>query len=345
MRVVAMLSCLALIGGCGYDGSPTYPRSPSVELTLSSREAMTSAGETRAVAAVVKDANQRVVPSPSLTWTSSAPAVAVVTGTAAGATITAVDDGTATISATDGLAVGTITVTVHRALASVVLTTPALDVPYGSTMQLTATAFDARQNALTGPVTFTYSSSNPGAIMVSAGGELTPLFQLPLNRVSTITATLTWDGVTASDFKAIVASSPANPDYGAVMRGDFVLPARVPTTGAGVAFLFVHEARIDYIITWSALSGPATDVHVHAPGSAGDLAGVLVDLAPRGQGATFGTLIGSITAADIRPQGGQPPISLDSLITLLGDHSAYVDVHTAAFSGGEIRGQFVGPLR
>jgi len=39
------------------------------------------------------------------------------------------------------------------------------------------------------------------------------------------------------------------------------------------------------------------------------------------------------------PIPGQPPISLDSLYTLMGSGNAYVNVHTTAFTSGEIRGQ------
>lgn len=100
-----------------------------------------------------------------------------------------------------------------------------------------------------------------------------------------------------------------------------------------------------YTITWSALSGPSASAHVHGPGSATDVAGELVDFAPTGQTTNFGSMTRSITAADIRSQGGQPAIPLDSLVKLLGNGNAYLDVHTNAHVDGEIRGQVVGTFR
>ena len=47
---------------------------------------------------------------------------------------------------------------------------------------------------------------------------------------------------------------------------------------------------------------------------------------------------GSFAATDIRPQGGTPVMSLDSLVTLVGRGFIYVDLHTAGFRDGELRG-------
>ena len=69
------------------------------------------------------------------------------------------------------------------------------------------------------------------------------------------------------------------------------------------------------------------------------MADVLVDLSPENQTNTNGTLSGTLSATDIHPQGGRPAISLDSLVTLMGTPGmAYVDMHTAFFPDGAIRG-------
>lgn len=75
MRPITYLLCSALIlCGCGYDSRGTlYPSAdPSVTLTVSSTGVMTSAGDTLSVTAVVRNADQTVVPSPALAWSSSA---------------------------------------------------------------------------------------------------------------------------------------------------------------------------------------------------------------------------------------------------------------------------------
>ena len=44
---------------------------------------------------------------------------------------------------------------------------------------------------------------------------------------------------------------------------------------------------------------------------------------------------------DIVGQGGQPPITLDSLLALMRAGKTYVNVHTQQYGAGEIRGQLV----
>jgi uncharacterized protein YjdB len=209
---IALLSTVFALSlsGCGYDNDTGVSPNgaTSVTLTISSEAVMTSAGDTRSVTAVVKDADQQVVPSPSLTWTSNAPAVATVAGAGETATITAVGDGVATISAKIGAVKGTVVVTVRRTLVSVKLASPVPVLTLGSSVQLVATALDARENAIPGLTGFTYASSNPNLLMVSPSGLVTALFGFSETLLATITATLTRDGVTASASTSITAAVP-----------------------------------------------------------------------------------------------------------------------------------------
>jgi CHRD domain/Bacterial Ig-like domain (group 2) len=342
MRPITYLLCSALIVcGCGYDSRGTlYPSAdPSVTLTPSSTDVMTSAGDTLFVSALVKNADQEVANAPTLSWSSSAPSVATVSDTGGTVTVTAVGDGTATITASSESAVGTVTVVVHRKVASITVSIPALVLVYGTTLQATATALDARNHPMDNVTGFTFSSSEPATVTVSPGGVLTPVFQFNENRTASITATLAKDGATSSGSRLIRVGAPVTFDIVALMLSEYEVPTRTPTDGAGVAYFSVEGNRVNYTVTWSGLSGPATAVHIHGPGSEADVAGVLVDLAVTGQTTNYGTAKGSFSAADIHPAAGQPAISVDSLVTLLGSRHAYVDVHTAAYAGGEIRGQ------
>jgi hypothetical protein len=342
---MAVLSTLFVLYGCSDDDTGVSPDgATAVALTISSGDVMTSAGDTRSVTAVVNGADQQVITAPSLTWRSNAPTVATVAGTGETATITAVGDGVATISATSGAAKGTVTVTVRRTLVSVQLVSPVPVVTLGSSVQLVATALDARQNVIPVTTGFTYTSSNPTGLMVSPTGLVTALFTFSAP-TATITATLTKDGVTASGNTQIAAAVSLTFDYAGLMLSEYVKPTSVPTLGTGVGYFARDGAKLTYTITWSALSGPATVAHLHGSGDATQVAGTLVDFVPSAQSTNFGTVTGSFTAADIRGQGGRPPISLDSLITLLGTGHAYMDVHTAGFPDGEIRGQLFGPFR
>jgi len=63
-----------------------------------------------------------------------------------------------------------------------------------------------------------------------------------------------------------------------------------------------------------------------------------VDLPLGTQTTSNAVLTGSFSATDIRPQGGRPAVSLDSLVTLIERGFVYVDLHTRAFVDGELRG-------
>jgi hypothetical protein len=310
-----------------------------VTLTTSPADVMTSAGDTLIVSAEVRNGDQTVDPSPKLVWRSSNQSVAIVSDTGGRGTIIAVGDGTATISATSESGMGTINVVVHRKVASIDIAFPSSVLVYGTTMQLTATARDARHNPINGVTGFTYDSSDPATIVVSPDRVLTPVFQYNQPRVVMISATATRDGVTTSATRAVRVGAPATYDVGALMLSEYELPTRTPTNGAGVAYFINEGNRVSYTITWSGLSGPSLGAHIHGPGSGTEVGDILVDLPAVGQKTNYGSATGSIAAPNIHSQNGQPPISLDSLITLLGNRRAYVDVHTAAYFGGDIRGQ------
>jgi hypothetical protein len=73
--------------------------------------------------------------------------------------------------------------------------------------------------------------------------------------------------------------------------------------------------------TYSDLSGPATAAHFHGPAAAGKNAGVMVPISP-----STSPLDGSATLNEAQAKA-------------LMDGDLYVNVHTAANKGGEIRGQ------
>ena len=78
--------------------------------------------------------------------------------------------------------------------------------------------------------------------------------------------------------------------------------------------------------------------HIHGPAPVGVNAPIRVDLFPTQMGAMFtgtGTLARGVTRA---PRAG---VDLDSVMVLLRNGNAYVNVHTVANPGGELRGQIV----
>ena len=112
--VAAMLLLLLPIVGCG-DEEVVEPQSvlvpTSVEITPDAVELLSSGAKT-GFNAVVRDQNGKPMPNASVTWTGSDPAVFTVEASGPVATVTAVANGMATLTATAGQASATASVTV-----------------------------------------------------------------------------------------------------------------------------------------------------------------------------------------------------------------------------------------
>jgi hypothetical protein len=105
-----------------------------------------------------------------------------------------------------------------------------------------------------------------------------------------------------------------------------VLP--VATVGTGVGDLFVNTAtgEISGVFEFSGLTTPTTAGHIHN-GAAGVNGPIIVPLIG-GVGVTEGSM--SVPAGTVLP-----PAQLDALMS----DGLYVNIHTSANPGGEIRGQ------
>ena len=103
----------------------------------------------------------------------------------------------------------------------------------------------------------------------------------------------------------------------------------VPTnasTGTGYARIVVNESAltVSWTVVFNGLSGNQTGSHIHAPAAIGANTGVAINFPAIG--GTSGTITGNgtITATQIAQ---------------IRVHQGYVNIHSAAFTGGEIRGQ------
>ncbi len=132
-----------------------------------------------------------------------------------------------------------------------------------------------------------------------------------------------------------VRPAPAAPQairYEAQMNGASETPPNT-STATGTATFVLDGNRLRYTVTVLGLSGPATMAHIHvgAKGASGPPAyGFEI------KKVAAGTLAeGYIDLSKEVSKG----VSGDSLKTLLANGNAYVNVHTAAHPGGEVRGQ------
>jgi hypothetical protein len=109
----------------------------------------------------------------------------------------------------------------------------------------------------------------------------------------------------------------------------------------------IDDAAIEYTLSYTGLEGGATlFAHIHFARD-GVNGGVMVFLCNGGPvpkpvcPTVSGTVMGVITPADVIGPAGQgvEPLNFADLIRALRTGTAYANVHTTRFPGGEIRGQ------
>lgn len=149
----------------------------------------------------------------------------------------------------------------------------------------------------------------------------------------------------------LLAATPASADrpiFFTALSGFEEVPSVVTgARGTFIAFLVGDELR--YQISWRNLEGGdpagAVGAHIHI-GQKGANGNIMVFMCggplPACSG-TSGSASGTITAADVGNFGsaaqGVGPGEFDDFLTALRAGTAYVNLHTPDFPGGEIRGQ------
>lgn len=121
------------------------------------------------------------------------------------------------------------------------------------------------------------------------------------------------------------STPPGGVTYAAHLTGKDEVP---PTSSAGVGdgkFTYDSATKmLSWNVTFSGLTGPATAGHIHGPALAGANAGVVISFdVPK---AASGTITGSKALTDAQ-------------LADLNSGRYYVNIHTEANKGGEIRGQ------
>jgi hypothetical protein len=150
-------------------------------------------------------------------------------------------------------------------------------------------------------------------------------------------------GIAAAATIAFVAVScgsdttaPVNKRYIANLSPANEVPAKT-TTGTGVVTFVDLGNEIDWTMTLTNMQNVRFS-HIHAPGAAGVNAPVIINLFMPNFPPETGTLNGEVAHGSIT-NANNSAVSLDSLRVLFNNGNAYVNVHTAANLGGEIRDQ------
>jgi hypothetical protein len=121
------------------------------------------------------------------------------------------------------------------------------------------------------------------------------------------------------------AANAATEKFMAALTGPMEVPATDSKgTGTMTATLDTATKMLDYSVTYSGLTGPATAAHFHGPAAPGANAGPVVPVPPAGMMAMM--MHGTATLTDAQ-------------IADLTAGKWYFNIHTAAHPGGEVRGQ------
>jgi hypothetical protein len=129
----------------------------------------------------------------------------------------------------------------------------------------------------------------------------------------------------------------------AALTGAEETPAPGVLTGAaGTAQVTLDTVNKSVTVELQVLNLPSASTagHIHV-GPRGLAGPVVIDFAfPSGRTGDFGLLF-RLTSRDFRPRPEIGIVTIDDAIQAIAAGNAYVNVHTTAFPGGEIRGQLV----
>jgi len=303
-------------------------------LTLTPASPSVGIGGTVALQASARDAKGNTIASASgYTFTTAAASTAIVssaglvTGIVPGATVI-----TASLTRDGTTATATAAVTVTPPAAAAV--TAEVTTPNFNFVAPTVTV------AVGGTVTWTIGSVAHNVSFTAATGAPTNIATTSAtstSRTFTTVGTFPYNCTLHSGMTGTVVV--AAPSFMALLNAANERPAPSSSTGSGAAAITVNGSTVNYIVAYQGITGPPTGLHIHSPGGVNATAAVSVDLLTTPQTATSGVLTGTFNAASIRTTG----VSLDSMLVLLRNGNAYVNVHTGTFPGGEIRGQVTTP--
>ena len=103
-----------------------------------------------------------------------------------------------------------------------------------------------------------------------------------------------------------------------------VPPAKSQAKGELTGTYDPSTKMLDFTVTYSGLTGPATMAHLHAPAPTGKNAGIEIPM----KGALESPIKGEYTLTDEQAKN-------------LTDGDTYFNIHTQANGGGELRGQML----
>jgi VCBS repeat-containing protein len=122
-------------------------------------------------------------------------------------------------------------------------------------------------------------------------------------------------------------TTPSRRLFTAMLNGLNEVPSN-SSQGMGAAKFVLDGLNLQYSVNYSRLSGFPTAAHLHGPAPAGVTAGVLVGLTLQANPGPEGFFTGNVDLTS-------------SQVANLENGQVYINIHTASFPDGEIRGQLI----
>ncbi|MFN3590644.1 MAG: CHRD domain-containing protein [Thermaurantiacus sp.] len=143
----------------------------------------------------------------------------------------------------------------------------------------------------------------------------------------------------------LAAPAFAAKQFGATLTGaQEVPPVDTPASGSGL--IVISGSMMNVSVTFANLTTPLSVGHIHCCAPIGQNAGVAVDFMnlPAVQTGSFDRSFNLLdaatyTASFFNASGGTAELARDRLLGAFNDGTAYFNLHTPQFPGGEIRGQ------
>ena len=163
----------------------------------------------------------------------------------------------------------------------------------------------------------------PRSILVSATNRVHSLRRAALGTLAGLSLALV---MSSNAIAGPTPTPPCDPNtFKATLTGSQEVPPNdSEATGTGVVALNDYQTMIEVTVNFSGLSGNASAAHIHGPALPGVSAPVLIGF-PNFPATTSGTYTNTFA---ITPEQ----------VSWLNDGLLYINIHTAMFPSGEIRG-------
>jgi uncharacterized protein YjdB len=231
---MALVMAIAVVvaSACEMTRSLTNRPTTSVaSVTITPDSASPIEGESLQLLAITKDSAGNQLSGRTVTWASSATAVATISSSGV---VTAVAAGTAMITAISEGRSGTAAMRVTQApVASVTVTPATASDAVGQTVQLTATLKDAKGRVLSGRIV-TWASSSAAVATVSSSGVASGV------AAGAATITATSEGISGSAAVTVTAAPPPPPPGNPGTVSDLAVTA-VTDTSVTLSFTEVND--------------------------------------------------------------------------------------------------------